>query len=124
MAAIIFMCFAVPPLFGFQNFVQWGAMYDDRWCTVIQYEKSPHETPDARFETIVIASDVPRVYSAPTQNRKTCLALARMHCGRATKQGWITTWVEPSFQGQVYMGQSNVCDMNVSSLDHWFDDGQ
>lgn len=124
MSIVIFVLFAVPTVFGFQNFVQWGAMYDDRWCTVIAYEKNPHEDPNTRSEVLVPGSDVMRVYSAPTHNRTSCLAIARKRCDRKTKDGWTATWVEPEFRRVRYMGDTNVCDLDLPSLDFWYSDAQ
>ncbi len=121
MAIIIFVFFAVPSVFGFQNFVQWGAMYDDRWCTVATYESNPHDTSEVpRSEMIVPGSDVSRVYSGPTSNHETCLAQARLRCGRTAKDGWTVGWVEPEFQRVRYMGEVNICEGNFPSLDYWF----
>jgi hypothetical protein len=41
-SAAIFVTLVLPAPFGLQNFTQWGAMYDDRWCTVHQFESNPH----------------------------------------------------------------------------------
>jgi len=120
MSVVILACFATPTLFGFQNFVQWGAMYDDRWCSVLIYEKNPHEFPDARTVTLVPGSNVPRVYSGPTHNRRSCMAMARTFCGTQAKDGWTVQWVEPKFQGEMYMGKTNVCELDLPSLDYWF----
>lgn len=120
MSAVILACFAVPSLFGFQNFVQWGAMYDDRWCSVLIYEKNPHEFPDTRMMTLVPGSNVQRVYSAPTHNRRSCMAMARTYCGTRTHDGWTVLWVEPKFQSEMYMGKTNVCELDLPSLDYWF----
>lgn len=122
MSVIILVFLALPWVFGFQHFVQWGAMYDDRWCIIQEYEKSPHETQDVRFQTIVPGSDVSRVYSGPTHNRMTCLAQARMRCDRQSKDEWTIVWVEAQFQGVSILGQANVCDLSVPSLDYWFFD--
>jgi predicted metalloprotease with PDZ domain len=124
MSVVIFVFLAAPQVFGFQNFVQWGGMYDDRWCTVHQYDKNPHTSTDARMSTVVPGSEMLRVYSAPTHNRQTCLARSRMYCGKTTKEGWPIVWVEPEFQGVTYMGDANVCDINDPSLDYWFYDAQ
>lgn len=114
-------CFVVPPVFGLQNFVQWGAMYDDRWCSVHQYESNPHvEGNDPRHEMIVVGRDTARVYSAPTHNRVSCLAWARTRCGSVTKEKWDVTWVEPELQGQRYLGERNACDGDMPELRYWF----
>lgn len=119
-AVVILVLFALPPFFGFQNFVQWGGMYDDRWCTVLTYDKNPHEFLDARSETVVPGSDVHRVYSAPTHNRKTCFAQARARCGKASKAGWHVAWAEPEFQHIRYAGDMDVCNSDMDSSDFWF----
>ncbi len=124
MSVVIFVVFAVPTVFGFQNFVQWGGMYDDRWCTVIAYEKNPHEDPSARSESRVPGSDVMRVYSATMHNRTSCLAIARKSCGMNAKDGWTATWVEPEFRRVRYMGDVNICALDLPSLDSWFSDAQ
>ncbi len=120
MSVVILVFFALPSVFGFQNFVQWGAMYDDRWCTVVQYENNPHADPYVRSESLVPSADARRVYSGPTHNKKTCLAQARMYCGRQTKDRWLVRWVEPQFQGIRFMGDVNVCDGTKSLHDYWF----
>lgn len=112
--------FAVPTFFGFQNFVQWGAMYDDRWCTVVQYDKNPYEFPDALIKIVVPASQKERVYSAPSHNRQSCLAQAKEHCGRETEDGWIVAWAEPEFQRVRYTGKTDICGQPLPSLDYWF----
>lgn len=117
---VIVIFFAVPTFFGFQNFVQWGAMYDNRWCTVIQYDKNPNEFPDAQSETIVPGSMRERVYSGPTHNRQSCLAQAKTYCGTQASAGWIVKWVEPEFQKVRYTEDIDVCTASLPSLDYWF----
>lgn len=117
---IITVFFALPTFFGFQNFVQWGAMYDDRWCTVAQYDKNPHLFPDARVELAFPAVQTERVYSGPSHNRQSCLAQAKAHCGRQTKEGWIVAWSEPELQRVRYTGDTDICAQPLPSLDYWF----
>ncbi len=123
MSVVILVFFAIPSLFGFQNFVQWGAMYDNRWCTVVGYENNPYTASEApRSEVLVPGSEVSRVYSGASSNRQACMAQARMRCGRQSKDGWTVTWVEPEFQHVRYMGKVNICDRDLPSLDYWFFD--
>jgi len=119
-AVVITVFFVLPPFFGLQNFVQWGGMYDDRWCTVALYDNNPHDFPDAQSETVVPGSDVHRVYSAAMHNRQTCYALARTRCGTTSKAGWVVAWVEPEFQRVRLTGTVDVCAAETSSMDFWF----
>jgi hypothetical protein len=120
MAVVIMVFFVAPFLFGFQHFVQWGGMYDNRWCVVTLYDKNPYESDDEKSERIVRGLDAARVYSGSSHNRTSCLAQAKSLCGTRSKDGWTAAWVQPEFRGVLYLGEINACDVPDPSLNYWF----
>lgn len=120
-AVTMFMTMTAPALFGFQNFTQWGGMYDDHWCHAEVYSDDPRISPPPLHDEMT-AGDMgqPRVYSAPSHNRMTCLVWVRTLCGQKSKDGWIITWIEPKLQSELYLGKKNACSMWLPGTERWY----
>ncbi len=117
----IFVTFTAPALFGLQNYTQWGGMYDDHWCHAQVYTVDPYKNPGAKRDEIT-AGDMgqPRVYSAPSHNRLTCLVWVKTFCGQRSKDGWLIGWVEPKLQSQLYLGPRNACTISLPGTERWY----
>ena len=111
-----------PAAFGFQNFTQWGGMYDDHWCNVDLYSADPAKAPkgELKHKQVTAGGDGRRVYSAPAHNRMTCLVWARTLCNKPV-DNWKAEWVSPMLQSQKYLAKVNACDIQLpSETESWF----
>lgn len=115
---------AAPPLFGLQNFTQWGGMYTNNWCTVQLGDSNPIDNPAAKTEDVLAGKVTTRyVWSYPMHNATSCLVWGRKYCGRTATAGWTVTWVRPYFKGTYYMDPNNACDLPLPvSYSTWFPD--
>lgn len=123
MVALTIVFFALPPLFGLQNFNQWGGMYDEHWCYAEMYDHNPHVVTGAmlKFERQNAGdTGTQRVYSGPMNNQNSCLMWAHSRCGKKSTDGWLIRWIEPALKGKHFIGGKNVCDLPLAHETPWF----